>query len=57
MREPKESIELLDEEGYEESIKFDEEEDPGEVTKDEDEVEANEEGWFDVLAKMLGGWW
>ena len=57
MREPKESIELLDEEGSEESIKFDEEEDPGEVTKDEDEVEANEEGWFDVLAKMLGGWW
>ena len=46
-----------DDEGPEESIKFDEEEDPEEVTKDEDEVEANEESLFDVLAKMLGGWW
>ena len=63
VEEPKESIELLDEEGSEESIKFDEEEDPEEVTEDEDEdededeVEANEESLFDVLAKMLGGWW
>ena len=40
-----------------ESVKLDdEEEDPVEVTKDE-EVEAEEEGLLDVLAKMLGGWW
>ena len=57
VKEPKESIELLDEEGPGESIKFDEEEDPEEVTEDEDEVETDEEGLFDVLAKMLGGWW
>jgi hypothetical protein len=57
VKEPKESIELLDEEGPGESIKFDEEEDPEEVTEGEDEVEANKESLFDVLAKMLGGWW
>ena len=48
-------VELLNEEGHEESNELDKEEDPVEVTEDEDEAE--EGGLFDMLAKMFGGWW